>query len=212
MNRWKYVVTAWPFLALGACSGGEVDIGKDTRVGVDVRHATLVGNPCIADAEFHADYSGYELPEIHLQEGTEACSSGLCLAHHFQGRVSCPYGQTAEDLALPATDPRRCRLPRTSSSDPVSAVEVPVPPSFADRPAEDAAYCTCACGGPGADCTCPEGYACRELFERTGPHQGAPSLCVKLSESPARELPQTPCELGSRPGDPGYCGNGGYNP
>lgn len=205
------ILTSFALLVLG-CSGGEVDIGSNLRAGIDARHAMVIGNACVSSDEYVSGYSGYELDQINLETESAACSSGICLAYHFQGRVSCPYGQTEADLSLPTDDPHRCRVPRAPGSTEIRAVEVPVPPSFADRSAHDAAYCTCACDGPNPACTCPNGYSCRQVIEPFISGYEIPSVCVKDSTPDVPPPPQIPCALGSAPGEPGYCGYGGYNP
>lgn len=204
-------ITGFALAILIGCSGGEVDIGDNVRTGVDFRTAVVIGNACIPSDELYPEFGGYELDTINLETSSAACSSGLCLSYHHRGRVSCPYGQTEEDLSLPADHPQRCRVPRTEMSE-VVPVEVAVPPSFADRPPEDAAYCTCQCGGPNADCICPEGFACQEVFEDVG-FDVPRHLCIKAGTAyDSTTPPQVPCRPGAAQGQSGYCGHNGYNP
>jgi hypothetical protein len=126
------------------------------------------------------------------------------LIHHFQGRVSCPYGQTAADIGLgdPSDltddDPSvlatsgdwemRCRVPGTTGRVPSDRVTVPVRPQKVERRSTDTVYCSCRCGSPegrhaqGNLCTCPNGYECVPLIGDLGLAREdlAGSYCVKV--------------------------------
>jgi hypothetical protein len=39
------------------------------------------------------DFPGYAASEVNLEDHSPDCATRLCLAYHFRGRVSCPYGQ-----------------------------------------------------------------------------------------------------------------------
>src|SRR5262245_14220510 len=107
-----------------------------------------VGDPCLPESEFYADFSGYSRSELDFENASLQCRTRTCLVNHFQGRVSCPFGQDEAALDLPANDPRRCRLPGLSGEDPSDAVVVPVDAWTVDRTPEEAVYCSCRCAGP----------------------------------------------------------------
>lgn len=153
-------------------------------VGSSSCKAGNVGDPCIPDDEYGADFTGYGAIEANVESQSFECASRVCLVNHFQGRVSCPYGQTVADLGRPGTDPRRCRLPGTSGQSSDDVVRVPVDAWDVDRPASDAVYCSCRCAGPDPNaryCTCPSGYACREILPNVhvGLEQMVGSYCVR---------------------------------
>jgi hypothetical protein len=54
---------------------------------------TGVGDPCIPEAEYAADFLGFDQTEVNVESKSFQCQTRLCLVNHFQGRVSCPYGQ-----------------------------------------------------------------------------------------------------------------------
>jgi hypothetical protein len=91
--------------------------------------------------------------------------------NHFQGRVSCPYGQAAEGGG--------CLLP--GGAEPIRAV---VKPQLLQRRAQDAVYCSCRCAGPEPDaryCECPSGFSCSRVvpdFE-LGAAQLPGSYCIR---------------------------------
>lgn len=129
-----------------------------------------MGAPCIPGVEQQPDFSGFTVEEVNVEIGSPACGGGVCLTHHFQGRVSCPYGQTEDALSLDPADGRRCRVPGETGA----AVEVPVPPQLVERRAENVVHCSCQCAGsdPAVEyCQCPEGMECVEL--------GLSSHCIK---------------------------------
>jgi hypothetical protein len=122
----------------------------------------------------------------------------VCIVNHFQGRVSCPYGQKQEQIDpgsahLAPTDPGRCRIPGTDGKhcvdgntppNPVAcptgegngltnidAISVPVDSQLVYRNAQDTVYCSCRCKGPDTTakyCECPSGYVCSELVKELG--------------------------------------------
>ena len=138
-----------------------------------------IGDPCMPEAEYNPTFAGFDLREVSVESRSYQCSSRVCLVNHFQGRISCPYGQRDEDLGLAADDPRRCRTP--GSSEPVS---VPVAAWNVQRPPEDAVYCSCRCAGPDPTaryCECPDGYTCAPVarYFGVGAEQRWGSFCIK---------------------------------
>jgi len=156
--RLRCVWAALALAALGCESGG-------------------VGDPCVPEDEYQRFFSGYEVSEVDFETRSFQCETRVCLVNHFQGRVSCPYGQT-----LSSGDPARCYLPGTS--DAASSIRVEVRPQLTNRRASDAVYCSCRCGGAdpnGRYCRCPEGFACTQLLDDVGLGSAelAGSYCVK---------------------------------
>ena len=125
-----------------------------------------VGAPCVPSVEYAAAFSGFEVEEVNVeiggQAGPQGCASGVCLVNHFQGRATCPYGQTEDQ----ARDAPACFVPESGVP-----VEVPVAPQLAERSAEHHVICSCRCAGPdpNADyCRCPSGMECREVIRDIG--------------------------------------------
>jgi hypothetical protein len=163
-SGWLWTVGAVGLFCAGCQSGG-------------------VGDPCTPEDEYHADFSGFQDTEVNVESRSFQCETRVCLVNHFRGRVSCPYGQTADDITQVPTDAasnQRCTLPGTKD-----LVTVPVDPQYKARQAEDAVYCSCRCNGPDKNaryCECPEGYQCTQLVEAIsglGGGQLAGSYCVR---------------------------------
>ncbi len=55
---------------------------------------TGVGDPCIPEQEYDQQFNGFAPGEVNVESKSFDCQTRLCLANHFQGRVTCPYGQT----------------------------------------------------------------------------------------------------------------------
>jgi hypothetical protein len=152
-----------------------------------------VGKPCLPASELSAEFSGYSLGSVALESAAE-CDSGLCLVNRFQGRVSCPYGQTpgSDSVALAP-----CHTPAQRA-----AVNSPVLPQLIERPAVDAVQCSCRCAESDGRrtagqtyCECPAGSACEPVFESPGlPGTEAGSYCVRGPAFDA-DAPRTPCDL-----------------
>ncbi|MGC4063349.1 MAG: hypothetical protein QM784_01580 [Polyangiaceae bacterium] len=142
-----------------------------------------VGDPCIPEDEYGADFPGYGVEEVNVEAMSFQCETRLCLVNHFQGRVTCPYGQvvTNEDGSqLPAESVQNpCYLP-DGNGHPVAT---DVSPQLLDRRAKDAVYCSCRCDGPDKNaryCECPSGYRCTLLNEiPLGASQLLGSYCVR---------------------------------
>ena len=168
-----------------------------------------VGAPCIPEDEYSQEFSGFALQEVNVESRSFQCETRVCIVNHFQGRVSCPYGQLEGDLASHPTDRARCRVPgsdgntcvdRTNGGNVTECVDadrdgdqhknvdqisVPVAPQLIFRNAEDTVYCSCRCDGPDANaryCECPSGFECEELVREIGvPGRGqlVGSYCIK---------------------------------
>lgn len=117
-----------------------------------------LGEGCLPADEQLLAFSSYAIGEVSVITDTSECDSNVCLVNHFQGRVSCPYGQTESEVG---NDPQ-CFAPGTNL-----AVTVPVEPQLVQRRAEDAAICSCRCDGPGPGelCACPGGMECVPLID-----------------------------------------------
>jgi hypothetical protein len=137
---------------------------------------STVGQPCIPSDESRAIYSGSHTSEVMIEDRSDSCAGAdVCLVNHFQGRVTCPYGQTSGEAL---SDPQ-CALP--GGAGPVT---IAVSPQLLDRRAADTVTCSCRCDGPagsGDFCTCPNGFVCTRLFEDLGlgADDLAGSYCVK---------------------------------
>jgi hypothetical protein len=161
-----------------------------------------VGDPCVPEDEYQSYFSGYELGEVDFETRSFQCETRVCLVNHFQGRVSCPYGQTVSTSGA-----ARCHMP--GWSDPASAIRVDVRPTLTNRRASDAVYCSCRCGGSdklGRYCRCPEGFTCTELLRDVGlgSSELAGSYCIKAGTAydSFDFTPAAPCDPAKRD-----CGN-----
>lgn len=132
-------------IALLACSGS---IPPATSV------RAALGEPCLGSDEYFPSFPGYSTNEVALETDALACSTGICLINHFQGRVSCPYGQAAGS--------GDCLV--RGSNVPVS---VAVQPQLVARQAAQAVICSCRCdgSGPGPYCTCPDSMQCEPVID-----------------------------------------------
>lgn len=166
--------------------------------------AAALGEPCLPRRESRSNFPGFSLTDVTLDLGTAACESGLCLVNHFEGRVSCPYGQLGDDLDR--GNPT-CFVPGSDAS-----VTVPVQPQRLVRFADDAVACSCQCDGPGPGpyCACPNDMVCSPVVDAVGvaaadAHVG--SYCIKRGtefglEDLGTYSPETCADRG-----PGSCGD-----
>jgi hypothetical protein len=63
--------------------------------------ASGVGDPCIPEREFDRTFSGFDPAEVNVESKSFQCLTRLCLVNHFQGRVTCPYGEDKTGANLP---------------------------------------------------------------------------------------------------------------
>ncbi len=151
---------------------------------------TGVGDPCTPEAEYSTSFTGFDQKEVSTESADYQCFSRLCLVNHFQGLVSCPYGQDQSqnsDWNKPgstATAPKGCTTPfinspvdgKDSSGNYVNTTtQAQVQPQCNDRRANQAVYCSCRCAnldGQTNDgavyCTCPDGFTCTQLYSSIG--------------------------------------------
>lgn len=178
-----------------------------------------IGDPCTPEQEYSEDFLGFDEKEVNVESKSFQCRSRLCLVNHFRGRVSCPYGQTAEGTTTPpATE---CTVP--GSADKITGLvdqgnpasfrdprkKALVPPQCVDRAADKAVYCSCRCANidgqtnDGANyCECPDGFTCERLVTSIGKgNEGLTgSYCIKNN---TKYDPATACTSGDcDPNDP----------
>ncbi|HEX3770396.1 MAG TPA: hypothetical protein VHV30_06010 [Polyangiaceae bacterium] len=128
--------------------------------------AAAVGTPCIPGSERDSTFGGFNEGEVATDTANATCGAGMtCLVNHFQGRTTCPYGQTAPGVSSVSGVPS-CTVPGTNGL--VQPPNGTVAPQCTDRRASDTVYCSCRCangnGGTSDDggpyCSCASGYAC----------------------------------------------------
>jgi hypothetical protein len=81
MNRWIITAIAGGAIAILTAAPG--------------CGATGVGDPCTPDEEYDPTFQGFSVNDVSVESKSYVCLSRLCLVNHFQGRVTCPYGQSA---------------------------------------------------------------------------------------------------------------------
>ena len=174
MNQKTWAAAAFMF-ALGVFSAGCQSGG--------------VGDPCTPEDEYQKYFSGYAVSEVNIESRSFQCETRLCLVNHFQGRVSCPYGQKDATIkAAPAgqdatNESQFCHIPGTNGF--ANRVQVEVTPQYISRQPNNAVYCSCRCNGPDANsryCKCPSGFQCSQLLDKVdelGSIELAGSYCIK---------------------------------
>ena len=92
-----------------------------------------VGDPCTPEDEYGASFSGFDIAVGYVESGSFQCATRICLVNHFQGRVSCPLGQSPADI-------QRCTGPDDTSCPSGTRCErsaTLTPPCNACDPASD---------------------------------------------------------------------------
>lgn len=174
-----------------------------------------VGDPCIPEDEYTTGFSGFSVEEVNVESRSFQCETRICLVNHFQGRVSCPYGNKESSVNVEGFEtPPDCHIP----DNPIR-VTAPVDPQLAFRQAADSVYCSCRCDGPSKNaryCECPSGFACTNLVDdlSLGSSQLVGSYCVREGTLYEKNVLRTPCRYtaqgmtggGSSPESQGNCG------
>jgi hypothetical protein len=143
---------------------------------------TGIGDPCTPEAEYSTSFLGFSFKEVSTESADYQCFSRLCLVNHFQGRVSCPYGQDSSGNAGKSI-PQGCKTPfinqpvdgKVNGNYVDSNLKATVQPQCTDRRADTTVYCSCRCAnldGKTDDgavyCACPDGYSCTQLYSSIG--------------------------------------------
>jgi hypothetical protein len=168
-----------------------------------------VGDPCTPEQEYDSTFSGFDEKEVSVESKSFQCRTRICLVNHFRGRVSCPYGQSADKnvpAGTPAPNDKGCVTPGTTNvvegnaSDPRKKAFVPA--QCVDRNTDKAVYCSCRCadinGNKPSDqtfCECPDGFSCEPLVTSIGKgNEGLTgSYCIKTN---TKYDPNTACGSG----------------
>lgn len=132
------------FAGLTACSDtGELILPISTAMGGADGGSVRIGNPCTPDLEQSPTFSAFGLNETWVESSMGAPSgSAVCLAYHFQGRISCPYGQGLGDARNPQCATPDGALVTGPAEDPSGA---PVLPQCLDRRADAVVVWSCRC-------------------------------------------------------------------
>jgi len=174
-------------LVLGAC-GGRVD---------NRYNGAQIGEPCVPAQEGDETFLGFDPEEVSIELPAPDADPGVlvCLADHFRGRVTCPYGQDSSGTELPNVDGAGggpfaagagpCEIsggsPVTGApGDPNGAL---VEPQCSDRQGPRVVTWSCRCANAagrtddGATyCSCPDGTECAELVDPVGTLGGTPDV------------------------------------
>lgn len=134
-----------------------------------------VGDPCVPEEEYSQNFASFSAEEADTESRSLQCATRVCLVNHFQGRVSCPYGQSE----VQATQDPRCFVPGTGTP-----IRGAVEPQLLQRRADDTVYCSCRCDGADAQaryCECPSGFSCEPVLPKLGLGQEelSGSYCIR---------------------------------
>jgi hypothetical protein len=194
-----------------------------------------VGDPCTPEEEYDPSFTGFDPKEVNVESRSFQCQTRLCLVNHFQGRVTCPYGQSVTGAPPPmvpscstganAGTSAGCCIPGigvpvtgkgTNNQYLNSTTQAAVAAQCVDRTADNAVYCSCRCENvngltnDGANyCTCPTGFSCTQLVSSIGTDEGLTGgYCVKNNTT---YDPNNACEETCDPTAPTssteYCGS-----
>lgn len=123
-----------------------------------------VGDPCIPEDEYKAQFSGFTVSEEFIESRSFQCETRLCLVNYFQGRVSCPLGQALPTSCSP--DGGGCG----AEEECVESVTL-APPCEGDEQcqqfagicntqSQESPFCEC---NPADASTCPTGFTCTDI-------------------------------------------------
>jgi hypothetical protein len=177
-----------------------------------------IGDPCVPEDEYQQYFSGYEVTEVNIESKSFQCETRLCLVNHFNGRVSCPYGQSLrEATGMDAkAEEQLCHIPGTTSA--ATRIKVEVQHQYDKRKAADTVYCSCRCAGADSNaryCKCPTGFQCSPLLDAIkvlGSVELAGSYCIKNGTQYNTTSPDNGlfCQVtdpnAAPPNPPGDCG------
>lgn len=144
---------------------GVQDADADAAESDDADASEVIGSPCVPLDESNSMFDGFDSREVALEPGSPG--GARCLAYHFQGLVTCPYGQNAAGQAPVGASP--------CSTSGGQAVVGAVLPQCVERPATQDVVWSCRCANTaGATddgypyCTCPGSLSCTQTIPSTG--------------------------------------------
>jgi hypothetical protein len=152
-----------------------------------------IGTPCTPTAEYQPNFDGFDLGSINTEVRSPGAPSGapVCLAYHFQGRVTCPYGQDASGKAPAGASP--CVTPDSKS------VTGMVFPQCSARPAAKVVFWSCRCANVqgrtddgSSYCACPSSMTCTQVVSSIGAVEDDISGAYCLPAGVAYD-PNVPC-------------------
>jgi hypothetical protein len=162
--------------------------------------AAVIGTPCVPSQESSATFDGFDSSEIELEPVPVKSGAPTCLVDHFQGLVTCPYGQSATGEAPGCASP--CT---TSSGAPVTGE---VQPQCSNRLASKVVLWSCRCANPEGKtddgdtyCACPAGLACTQLISSIGDAGAnfAGGYCASSAETSGMESCGATCNPSMTP-------------
>jgi hypothetical protein len=181
---------------------------------------TGIGDPCVPEEEYDTSYLGAALTDTDTESKSYQCQSFLCLVNHFQGRVTCPYGQ--QSFQNQGTNgAQACKTPigqdvsgtvdgkQGGANDPFvdSVNKDTVPPNCQNRPAANSVYCSCRCANVAGKtddgfnyCTCPDGFECKQLVSSIGANlEGLTgAYCIKSGTEYPQNFVCTECDASKK--------------
>jgi hypothetical protein len=163
-----------------------------------------VGDPCVPEDEYLTTFSGFAVGEVNVESRSFQCLTRVCLVNHFQGRVSCPFGQTEDgydDENFLAANPT-CGPIKNSGRSKCSALNVA--PSSMDPPDFQ-----CANLDPGDDNCTDAGSLCADASCAPGGAEHARSCRVPDRDGSELEdriqVPVDPQYVDRKAEDTVYC-------
>jgi hypothetical protein len=161
-----------------------------------------VGTPCVPTVEQSPTFEGFRQSEVWVETVAEQTSgAAVCLGYHFQGLVTCPYGQSA-DGGSPTGE--GCE---TTDGQPVMGQ---VEPQCVNRRAASAVVWSCRCANANGQtddgatyCDCPMSTTCAQAVVAVGPMPSAlsGSYCVPTSAFGSEATCSAACDPTTHPCD-----------
>ncbi|HVY48517.1 MAG TPA: hypothetical protein VHB21_21660 [Minicystis sp.] len=159
-----------------------------------------VGDPCVPEDEYDPQFPGFKLTLENIESRSFQCQTRICLAYHFQGRVSCPFGQAAptpctkadgsagEDGACDTNAGEKCTKSAPIAND--CATDADCPGSTCDKNGH-----FCLCTGAAGEIPPAPGYVC----DVNGTHQFQGYFCHKPNncQQPADQVAAAKDNCGS---------------
>ena len=132
---------------------------------------TGVGDPCTPEQEYDPTFLGFAAGEVNVESKSFDCQTRLCLANHFQGRVTCPYGQQ-KDGGVPTAPNNSPPLPSSGA--------------FSDKNGNPIGQCVLPGGGVDSPSgIAPSGQGVTGIPADTNAGALVPPQCVKRNANTA---------------------------
>lgn len=132
-----------------------------------------IGDPCIPEDEYNPAFGGFKVTEENIESRSFQCETRICLVNHFQGRVTCPFGQAKRPGCNPNAGAGACDAGSECKASSVYA------PKCGDE-GDPACVGDLVCNTDGKFCSCASDAQCATVGNEDGSYICSDGQCKQF--------------------------------